>query len=199
MESRIRRVDPKKKLRRNRSLLSDRSRTVRPELRARVPVGKIDRQALPPYGPRRRHNALRPDQAGSIPWLFTLGYVGRLTVEKNVRLLVELEKALLEPGCKNFRFLIVGQEVLEPWLRKNLHHGTFAGVLKGDALARAYANMDVFTFPSRTDTFGNVVLEALASGVPAVVTNEGGPKFIIRNGETGFPVSDVREFSAAVG
>jgi len=71
-------------------------------------------------------------------------------------------------------------------------------VLKGDALARAYANMDVFTFPSRTDTFGNVVLEALASGVPAVVTNEGGPKFIIRNGETGFAASDVREFSAAV-
>lgn len=105
---------------------------------------------------------------------FTLGFVGRLTVEKNVRLLVELEKALLGLGCKNFRFLIVGQGVLEPWLRENLRHGTFAGVLKGDALARAYAKMDVFTFPSRTDTFGNVVLEALASGVPAVVTNEGG-------------------------
>jgi len=58
--------------------------------------------------------------------------------------------------------------------------------------------MDVFTFPSRTDTFGNVVLEAWRSGVPAVVTNEGGPKFIIRNGETGFAASDVREFSAAV-
>ena len=132
------------------------------------------------------------------PGPLTLGFVGRLTVEKNVRLLVELEKALLELGCKNFRFLIVGQGALEPWLRENLHHGTFAGVLKGDALARAYANMDVFTFPSRTDTFGNVVLEALASGVPAVVTNEGGPKFIIRNGETGFAVSGVREFSAAV-
>jgi len=129
---------------------------------------------------------------------FTLGFVGRLTVEKNVRFLVELEQALLAHGFNDFRFLIVGQGVLEPWLRENLYHGTFAGVLKGDALARAYANMDVFTFPSRTDTFGNVVLEALASGVPAVVTNEGGPKFIIRNGETGFAASDVREFSAAV-
>jgi glycosyltransferase involved in cell wall biosynthesis len=59
--------------------------------------------------------------------------------------------------------------------------------------------MDVFTFPSRTLPYGNVVLEALASGVPAVVTNEGGAMFIIRNGETGFAASDVREFSAAVG
>jgi glycosyltransferase involved in cell wall biosynthesis len=139
-----------------------------------------------------------PAKRDRSPGPFTLGFVGRLTVEKNVRLLVDLEKALLELGCRNFRFLIVGQGALEPWLRQNLRHGTFAGVLKGDALARAYANMDVFTFPSRTDTFGNVVLEALASGVPAVVTNEGGPKFIIRNGETGFAVSDVREFSAAV-
>jgi len=65
-------------------------------------------------------------------------------------------------------------------------------------LARAYANMDVFAFPSRTDTFGNVVLEALASGVPAVVTNEGGPKFIVRHGETGFVAADTAEFSAAV-
>ncbi len=129
---------------------------------------------------------------------FTLGFVGRLTVEKNVRFLVTLEKALLAAGFDDFRFLIVGQGVLEPWLRENLRKADFAGVLKGDELARAYANMDVFAFPSRTDTFGNVVLEALASGVPAVVTNEGGPKFIVRPGETGFVASDDRDFAAAV-
>jgi phosphatidylinositol alpha 1,6-mannosyltransferase len=50
--------------------------------------------------------------------------------------------------------------------------------------------MDVLVFPSHTDTFGNVVLEALASGVPAVVTADGGPKFIVRDGETGFVVGD---------
>ena len=73
----------------------------------------------------------------------------------------------------------------------------FAGVLRGAALAEAYANMDVLVFPSHTDTFGNVVLEALASGVPAVVTPDGGPKFIVRDGETGFVTED-DQFTKAV-
>jgi glycosyltransferase involved in cell wall biosynthesis len=67
-------------------------------------------------------------------------------------------------------------------------------VLKGEALAIAYAKMDVFAFPSRTDTYGNVVLEALASGVPAVVTDGGGPQFIVRQEETGFIACDLRDF-----
>jgi len=74
----------------------------------------------------------------------------------------------------------------------------FTGVLRGEALARAYANMDVFAFPSRTDTYGNVVLEALASGVPAVVTDGGGPRFIVRDGETGFVARDLKELAARV-
>jgi len=61
-------------------------------------------------------------------------------------------------------------------------------------LARAYANMDIFVFPSHTDTFGNVVLEAMASGVPAVVTADGGPKFLVRRGETGFVAADDPSF-----
>jgi glycosyltransferase involved in cell wall biosynthesis len=70
-------------------------------------------------------------------------------------------------------------------------------VLKGEALSTAYANMDLFVFPSHTDTFGNVVLEALASGVPAIVTPDGGPKTIVRDGDTGRIVPD-GEFAAAV-
>ena len=57
----------------------------------------------------------------------------------------------------------------------------FVGVLRGEALAHAYAEMDLFVFPSHTDTFGNVVLEALASGVPAIVTPDGGPAAILRD------------------
>jgi glycosyltransferase involved in cell wall biosynthesis len=58
--------------------------------------------------------------------------------------------------------------------------------------------MDVFAFPSRTDTFGNVILEALASGVPVVVTTGGGPKFLVQHGVTGFIAKDDREFIQSI-
>lgn len=121
---------------------------------------------------------------------FTIGYVGRLSVEKNVRFLAEIEKGLLAAGQSNFRFLIVGSGGDQEWLRANMRHAEFPGVLRGEQLARAYANMDVFAFPSFTDTFGNVILESLASGVPAVVTTGGGPKFLVRSGVTGFVAVD---------
>src|SRR5262249_54252326 len=60
------------------------------------------------------------------------------------------------------------------------------GILRGERLAEAYANMDAFVFPSETDTFGNVVVEAMACGVPAIVSPLGGPRFLIDHGETGF-------------
>ena len=126
----------------------------------------------------------------------TLGYVGRLSVEKNVALLLTVAKELREMEMP-VRFLIVGQGGDEAWLREHLPEAEFAGVLRGEALARAYADMDIFLFPSHTDTFGNVVLEALASGIPAVVTPDGGPKFIVREGETGFVVPD-EGFAGAV-
>jgi glycosyltransferase involved in cell wall biosynthesis len=119
-----------------------------------------------------------------------LGYVGRLSVEKNVALLARIERELLTQGITNFRFLIVGHGDEEPMLRSSLTHADFAGVLRGADLARAYADMDIFVFPSYTDTFGNVVLEALSSGVPAVVTPGGGPKYIVRDRHTGYVVPD---------
>ena len=128
---------------------------------------------------------------------FVLGFVGRLSVEKNVALLARLHGELLALGIRNFRFLIIGQGAEEAWLRQHLPQAEFAGVLRGEALARAYASMDVFVFPSHTDTFGNVVLEALASGVPAVVTPYGGPRSIVRDGETGFIAED-DQFAAAM-
>ncbi|MEK6396959.1 MAG: glycosyltransferase [Terriglobus sp.] len=113
-----------------------------------------------------------------------LGYVGRLSIEKNVSLLPMIQQALDHAGI-NARFSIVGHGEEEIHLRKAMPTAEFAGVLRGEALATAYANMDLFVFPSETDTFGNVVLEALASGVPAAVTTGGGPKFIVANEHTG--------------
>ena len=126
-----------------------------------------------------------------------LGFVGRLSVEKNVALLVKVQRELTARGVRNFRFCVIGQGVEENWLREHLPGAEFPGVLRGQALARAYANMDLFVFPSHTDTFGNVVLEALASGVPAIVTPDGGPPTIVREGETGIVASD-GDFSRAV-
>ncbi len=128
------------------------------------------------YSPARRR---RTDDT------FVLGYVGRLAAEKNVRFLAKLEQGLLERGHRNFRFLVVGPGSEREWLEANLRHAEFPGVLRGEALAEAYANMDLFIFPSHTDTFGNVILEALASGTPPIVTSGGGPKFLVHHGVTG--------------
>ena len=121
---------------------------------------------------------------------FVLGFCGRLSIEKNVFLLGRIRSELLARGITNFRFLIVGHGKEESWLREHLPNAEFTGVFRGHDLARAYANMDLFVFPSHTDTFGNVVLEALASGVPAVVTPDGGPRYIVRDGETGSIATD---------
>jgi glycosyltransferase involved in cell wall biosynthesis len=127
-----------------------------------------------------------------------LGYVGRVTPEKRVRFLVDIEHALLTAGHRDFQMVVVGDGDERPWLERNLHQGVFTGVLRDHALAEAYANMDLFIFPSRTDTFGNVIQEAAASGVPAVVTAEGGPMQLVVNGVTGFIAQDDREFVQTV-
>ena len=110
---------------------------------------------------------------------FRLGFVGRLSVEKNVSLIPLIQKHLDE-AAEDIQFILIGHGAEEPTLRQALPTAIFPGVLRGEALAAAYADMDLLIFPSHTDTFGNVVLEALASGVPAIVTPDGGPATIVR-------------------
>jgi phosphatidylinositol alpha 1,6-mannosyltransferase len=99
-------------------------------------------------------------------------------------------------GHRDFRIVVVGEGRQENWLRNNLRQAEFTGVLADGALSRAFADMDILAFPSETDTFGLVVLEALASGVPAVVTASGGPKYIVQHGYTGYVANNLDEFSA---
>jgi glycosyltransferase involved in cell wall biosynthesis len=141
------------------------------------------------FHPRRR---TRNDDA------FVIGFVGRLSPEKSVRELADLERSLLQAGARHLRFVVVGQGAEEEWLRENMQHAELPGVLRGEALAETFANMDAFVFPSRTDTFGNVVLEALASGVPSIVTDSGGPRFLVRDGETGYVTRSTVELAARV-
>jgi len=127
-----------------------------------------------------------------------IGHVGRLSAEKNVRMLADLERVLTEEGIANYRFLVVGEGGERAWLRANLRRADLPGLLRGVPLAEAYAEMDVFVFPSETDTYGNVTTEALASGVPAIVSAQGGPKFLVREGVDGFVAGDVAGFARAV-
>lgn len=118
-----------------------------------------------------------------------IGHVGRLAVEKNIDYLAE---ALAEVARRfpRARPLIVGDGPARPRLEERLRGlAAFVGVRSGDDLADHYAAADVFAFASRTETFGNVVLEAMASGLPAVVLAEGGPAEIVRNGETGLAIN----------
>jgi glycosyltransferase involved in cell wall biosynthesis len=146
----------------------------------------IDSQLFSPERRKRRDDA------------FVIGFVGRLSPEKNLRQFQALESALLAAGASNFRFLIVGEGSERVWLREHLRHAELPGVRRGEQLAESYADMDVFAFPSETDTFGNVIVEAHASGVPAVVTNSGGPKFLVENGVNGFVAPDAASFCDAV-
>lgn len=129
---------------------------------------------------------------------FVIGYVGRLSTEKKVRSFAALAQAVRDAGYDNVRFVFVGHGGEEQWLRQNVAGAEFTGVLRGQALSRAYANMDLFAFYSETDTFGNVVLEALASGVPAVVTDKGGPKFIVESNCSGYVCASDAEFADCV-
>lgn len=126
--------------------------------------------------------------------IFRLGFCGRLQPEKNVRLLVDLENGLIAAGKHDYEFLIIGDGSERTWLEQNLKKAEFTGFIDGEKLAEAYANMDAFVFPSETDTFGNVVQEAFASGVPAVVANSGGPKYIVEHGKTGFVAGRIEDF-----
>lgn len=117
---------------------------------------------------------------------YILSYAGRLAPEKNVELLLRISQKLDPQLAKKIHWLIVGdgpqRELLEKEAPENM---TFTGYLKGEQLAQIYSASDLFIFPSATETFGNVVLESLASGTPVIGADSGGVKSIIDNGTTG--------------
>jgi glycosyltransferase involved in cell wall biosynthesis len=137
----------------------------------------------------------RPDKRTIHDDIVRFGFVGRLRAEKNVRMLAELEKKLLAMGKTNFRFLIVGEGDERKYLEREMKFADFTGYLDGEELAEAYANMNVFVFPSETDAYGNVPQEAMASGAPAIVTDKGGPKHFVTDGLNGFVARDLVEFA----
>ncbi|MGM0453308.1 MAG: glycosyltransferase [Thermodesulfobacteriota bacterium] len=116
-------------------------------------------------------------------------YVGRISREKNLETLVAAFRRL-EASGKNIDLIIVGDGPYKKEMQAALKgsRAFFTGLLTGHRLAQAYASSDLFVFPSTTDTFGNVVLEAQASGIPVIVTDQGGPQENVKPGLTGHVV-----------
>jgi glycosyltransferase involved in cell wall biosynthesis len=119
-------------------------------------------------------------------------YVGRVSREKNIKTLLDAFQ-FVRTTVPAVDLVVVGDGPELAGLRKQSPDGNicFTGVLHGEDLAAAYASADLFVFPSASDTFGNVVLEAHASGLPAIVSTQGGPAEIIARNGSGLAV-DVR-------
>jgi glycosyltransferase involved in cell wall biosynthesis len=126
-------------------------------------------------------------------------YVGRISREKDLDVLAAAYNKVRESGPP-VRLYLVGLGPYSEALAAALPDAVFLGYLKGEALAKAYASADVFVFPSTTDTFGNVVLEAQASGLPVIVSDVGGPKELVDDGATGIVTKahDAEDFARAI-
>ncbi len=120
---------------------------------------------------------------------FKFIYAGRVSREKNIEVMLKAFSRLIDEGC-DADLIIVGDGPLrdELQMKYNDPQIVFTGYLYGDELAKTYASADLFVFPSLTDTFGNVVLEAHASGLPAIVSDEGGPREIVESHGSGIVV-----------
>ncbi len=143
---------------------------------------------LEAFSPVWRDEAFFQRHGGS-PGSTRLLYVGRVSREKDLDVLAEAFLAA-RGRVPDLELFVVGDGPYLGELNTRLSGRgcRFCGVLRGADLSRAYASADLFVFPSTTDTFGNVVLEAHASGLPAIVTDMGGPMEIIVPGETGLAV-----------
>jgi glycosyltransferase involved in cell wall biosynthesis/predicted metal-dependent phosphoesterase TrpH len=146
---------------------------------ARDRIGRWDRGVdLNRFSPRRR-------ESGRFPGEINVLYAGRLTKEKGVDLLADAFLAARSRDPRLHLILAGDGPEREPLADRLGAAGTFLGFVHGEELATVYASADAFLFASQTDTFGQVILEAQASGLPVVAVAAGGPGDLIRDGETG--------------
>ena len=126
-------------------------------------------------------------------------YVGRISKEKNLDVLAQAYRQLRDEGLP-IQLYLVGDGPYLQALHETMPEAIFTGYLRGEELAAAYASADVFVFPSTTDTFGNVVIEAQASGVPVIVSDTGGPKELVEENVNGVVTKshDVEDLARAI-
>jgi len=138
---------------------------------------------LDQYRPTLRQPRFRESLAGGRRTVIL--YAGRLVAYKDIGILADVYRYFHSGSERPVRFIIAGSGPKEKSLKRRMPEAVFTGYLHGDDLARVYANSDLLLFPSPTESFGNVVLEALASGVPAVVSDRGGCQEIIAQSGAG--------------
>ncbi len=136
------------------------------------------------FNPGQRDDAWRRSLGFSDEDL-VVTFVSRLVWEKNLEMVEKTFKSIRKTNPK-VRTMVVGDGPAKEVLSKNLPDTVFTGYLGGRDLARAYASGDVFFFPSDTESFGNVTLEAMSSGLPAVVAKAAGNVSLVENGVNGF-------------
>lgn len=125
----------------------------------------------------RREHDLAPDDVVVL-------FCARIVWEKGLRTLVDALRRM-EKSSVEFRVVVAGDGAQANWLRKRLPDAVFTGYLDHDDLACVYASSDLFVYPSTTDTFGNVTLEAMASGLPVVGARAPGTRTLVEDGESG--------------
>lgn len=136
------------------------------------------------FNPNKRNNGWR--RRHNIPvHNYIICIVSRLVWEKGLKTFARAVEIICSRS-NNISALVVGDGPVRSEMETMMPKAHFTGFLKGDELAKAYANSDIFMFPSDTETFGNVTLESLASGVPAVVANAGGSNSLVNNGFNGY-------------
>ena len=142
------------------------------------------------FSPAKRDEAWRAE-IGADPDTVVISFVGRLVLEKGLKVYAQVMNALKAEGLK-VKGLVVGEGPERKRFQELVPDVHFTGFLDGEMLAKAYASSDLFFNGSVTETFGNVTLEAMASGVPAVCANATGSQTLIEDGVSGFliPVED---------
>jgi glycosyltransferase involved in cell wall biosynthesis len=150
------------------------------------------------FHPRRRDSTFF-EKFGASNGELRLLYVGRISREKDLDLLADAYRRLRKERLP-VRLFVVGHGPYSEALTKSLPDAFFTGYLRGTELATAYASADIFVFPSTTDTFGNVILEAQASGLPVVVSDSGGPKELVVHNANGLITRshNVEDFTSAI-
>lgn len=129
------------------------------------------------FSPAKRSAAMRA-RFGAKPDTVVVAYIGRIAAEKGLAVAAAAMRRLA--GEKSIRFVVVGEGPYEERLRSQSPADTvFTGRLSGESLSEAYASADLFVFPSTTDTFGQVLLEAMASGLPVVAADAGPTREVV--------------------